>query len=420
MLPSNPFTPNAPMVPQYFAGRIEEIVKIQAALNQTRHGKSQHILLTGERGIGKTSLALYARYMAANPNILPEADFKYATAYYTVERGQTLVDVCRGLTSRQLSSIDQSLARVCVEKLKSLKLHFAVSVPGIGEIKVDPERPPELKARLYADFEKAIEEAWDQIKTEYNGILLVVDEIHNLKTFDGAGSFFKVVSEAWAVDGYRNAMFAIIGLPNVPVEISKDDPSAPRIFSYVELKRMTREECLDILHRCTKSAGKSIETRAAESIATWSGGFPYFLHQLGYDAFEKDQDGVITAEDVSMGLRASLVQFERMFFGQLYKSIEGQQKQKIVDSLATAYSNPVTAGELSRTLKIKNVHQYLKPLEKEGIVEKFKSGYRLTSELLSVYVFARTGVDSAPGSFDSVTKYPSSKALFFMDRARKP
>src|SRR5580704_7970289 len=69
-----------------------------------------------------------------------------------------------------------------------------------------------------------------RLHSTYNGILLVVDEIHNLKTFEGIGSFFKVVSEAWAVDGYRNTMFAVIGLPDVPVSISKDDPSAPRIF----------------------------------------------------------------------------------------------------------------------------------------------------------------------------------------------
>ena len=51
---ANPFTPNSPIDPQYFAGRLDEVYKVQAALNQTRHGKTQHILLTGERGIGKT------------------------------------------------------------------------------------------------------------------------------------------------------------------------------------------------------------------------------------------------------------------------------------------------------------------------------------------------------------------------------
>jgi len=394
------------MLPEYFAGRIGEVMKIQSALNQTRHGNTQHILLTGERGIGKTSLAIYARYIAQTPNPVLKSDFKYATAYYTVERDQSLVDVCRGLTSKLLSSVEQGLAKACLEKLKHLKLHFSINVPGIAEIKVDPDKSVEVKARLYADFEKAIEEAWDHIKGEYNGILLIVDELHNLKTFEGAGSFFKVVSEAWAVDGYRNAMLAAIGLPNVPADISKDDPSAPRIFSYVELKRMTTQECLDILHKCIAQSGKRIDENAARKIATLSGGFPYFLHQLGYDAFDKDRDDIITEEDVHIGLRSSLVQFERMFFGEIYKSIEGKQKQKIVDALAVAYANPKTALELGKALRIQNVHQYLKPLEKDGIVDRVKSRYRLSSELLSVYVQARTSANADKSPFETVTKYP--------------
>jgi Holliday junction resolvasome RuvABC ATP-dependent DNA helicase subunit len=130
--PANPFTPNSPIDPQHFAGRIDEVIKIQAALNQTRHGKTQHILLTGERGIGKTSLGLYARYIAQNPNDVLSTDFRYVTAYYTVEREQSLVDVCRGLTTKLLQNVEQGLAKKCTERLKKLKLHFAIHVPSGG------------------------------------------------------------------------------------------------------------------------------------------------------------------------------------------------------------------------------------------------------------------------------------------------
>jgi Cdc6-like AAA superfamily ATPase len=405
-IPPNPFTPNAPIDPEYFAGRIGEVVKIQSALNQTMHGKTQHILLAGERGIGKTSLGLYARYIAKQPNPVLKTEFRYATAYYTVERDQSLVDVCRGLATRLLQNIDESLAKKCTDRLKKLKLHFAIHVPGLAEINVDPQALPEVESRLYADFEKAIEEAWDELKNTYNGILLVVDEIHNLGTFKGVGAFFKVVSEAWAVDGYRNAMFAVIGLPNVPTDISDDDPSAPRIFSHVELKRMTTEECLNIVRNCITKSGKSITDDAAAAIATRSGGFPYFLHQLGYDAYEQDSDEKIDMDDLNLAFSTSLTQFERMFFGGLYKSVEGRQKQKIVDALASCYSSPRTAAELARTLKIKNVHQYLKPLEKDGIVERAKSRYRLTSELLSIYVQARIGAGSDRVKLQVMSKYP--------------
>jgi AAA ATPase domain len=382
----NPFIPNQPIDPDYFGGRLEEVNKVTSALNQTRHGKTQNILIAGERGIGKTSLAFFARHAAENPNFIRDSDFRFATAYYTIERGQTLEDVCAGLTSKLLEKIDTGLASACIEKLKSLKLHFGVHVPGIGEIKVDPSSEGKEKTRLFADFEKAVEEAWDTVKDTHNGILFVIDELHNLSSFDGVGSFFKVVTESWAADGYRNAMFLVIGLPHIPAQISLDDLSAPRVFSFVELKRMTQEESVAILNRCLASSDKKIDNSSLATIAKWAGGFPYFLHQLGYDAFDVDSDGVIDVDDVASGLIKSLTHFERMSFGQMYKSVEGKQKQKIVDALAETFDKPKTAMELQKKLSIKNIHQYLKPLEKDGIVELVDKRYRLSSELLSIYV----------------------------------
>jgi AAA ATPase domain len=382
----NPFNPNQPIDPDYFEGRMDEIKKALAALVQTRNGKTQHILVTGDRGIGKTSLAIYTRFVAMRPNEILKTDFEFATAYYTVERGQSLADVCEGLTSKLLESVGGNIAQKCFEKLKNLKLHFGVHVPGLGEIGVEPEREKHVKTRLYGDFEKAVKESWDTIKETKNGILLILDEVHNLGTFEGVGSFFKVVSEAWAVDGYRNLMFLVVGLPNIAVDISQDDPSAPRIFTYVELTRMTETESLAVIQRCLSETPKKIDDAAAKWLVKTSGGYPFFLHQIAYDSFDTDTDDRITIEDAASGVLQSLVQFERMFFGKLYKSVEGKQKQKIVDSLAEHFSAPQGATALEKELKIKNIHQYLRPLEKDGIVEKTTGGYRLSSELLSIYV----------------------------------
>ena len=382
---TNPFTPHRPIDPEYFAGRISEVEKATAAINQTRHKRTQNILLTGERGIGKTSLALYARYVAAQPNEILKTDFRFATAYYTIERNQNLADVCRGLTSKLLDGVERGLAHECWEKLGKLGLHFSIYVPGIGELGVAPS-PGEEQKYLHADFVKAVEESWDALKETHNGILLIIDELHNFADFAGVGAFFKVISEAWAVDGYQQIMLLVVGLPQVSMKISKDEPSAPGIFSYVELKRMTEKESLAILNRCLSGTGKRMEDQPAKLIARRSGGFPYFLHQLGYDAFEVDTDGVIDKQDVERGLIRSLIQFERMFFGQMYKSIEGKHKQKIVDDLAGKLNVPCAPAELERRLKIKNIHQYLKALEQDGIVEKLDGVYRLSSDLLAIYV----------------------------------
>lgn len=256
---ANPFTPHQPIHPDYFAGRIDEVLKINTALNQTRHGRTQHVLLAGERGIGKTSLALYARYLAKEPRQILGTDFNFATAYYAAERNQTLTDVCRGLTAKLFDDVDRGVAQRCLQKLKTLGLHFSLQVPGAGEFEVSKPQEGQSEEFLQADFVKAVEEFWDECGKTHQGILLIIDELNNLKSFAGVGSFFKVVSEAWAVDGYRQIIFMVIGPPPISTKISEDDRSAPRIFTYVELSRMTEEESLSILNKCISGTGKRFD-----------------------------------------------------------------------------------------------------------------------------------------------------------------
>jgi hypothetical protein len=382
----NPFNPNQPIDPNYFEGRMDEVHKAIGALLQTRNSKTQHLLIAGERGIGKTSLALYTRHVAMEPNQTLKTDFRFASAFYTVERGQNLTQVCEGLASRLLGSVETGVAQKCLEKLKTLKLHFGVHVPGVGQISVDPVDEKQSSTRLYGDFEKAVREFWDEIKESYNGILLILDETHNLDSPEGLGAFFKVVSESWTVDNYRNIMFVVVGLPKVAADISDDDPSAPRIFAYVELSPMTESESLAVIARCLSGTNKTIDEDAAKYIVRNSGGYPFFLQQLGYDAFNQDTDNRIDKSDAYLAVIQSLIHFDRMVFGRMYRSVEGKQKQKIVDALADHFDFPLSAKELEKQLRIKNIHQYLKPLEEQGIVQKVAARYRLSSRLLSTYV----------------------------------
>jgi hypothetical protein len=70
----------------------------------------------------------------------------------------------------------------------------------------------------------------------------------------------------------------------------------------------------------------------------------------------------------------------------MYKSVEGKVKQKIVDRLAEGENFPQAPKQLAKELKVKNVHQYLSALEQDNIVEKVDGSYRLSSNLLAIYV----------------------------------
>jgi hypothetical protein len=61
---TNPFRPNSPVSPGMFVGRLDELGALEQSLVQTRAGQPKHFMVTGERGIGKTSLLNYLRWVA--------------------------------------------------------------------------------------------------------------------------------------------------------------------------------------------------------------------------------------------------------------------------------------------------------------------------------------------------------------------
>lgn len=53
----SPFQPYTPVKPEFFKGREEIIKKILRYLNKSMKCDVQHSFLTGEKGMGKTSIA---------------------------------------------------------------------------------------------------------------------------------------------------------------------------------------------------------------------------------------------------------------------------------------------------------------------------------------------------------------------------
>ncbi|TAJ99294.1 MAG: ATP-binding protein, partial [Candidatus Manganitrophaceae bacterium] len=60
----NPFKPNYPISPGMFVGRLSEIERLETHLLQTRAGNPSNFMITGERGIGKSSLLNYFKFVA--------------------------------------------------------------------------------------------------------------------------------------------------------------------------------------------------------------------------------------------------------------------------------------------------------------------------------------------------------------------
>ena len=102
MRPLNPFDPSRPIDPLKFVGRRGEIRELETALIHAKNDKPRHFLITGERGVGKTSFFDYIRNKASSHD--QAGGYNFAVVDFAVNKQTTKLDLARALKS-QLSAI---------------------------------------------------------------------------------------------------------------------------------------------------------------------------------------------------------------------------------------------------------------------------------------------------------------------------
>lgn len=66
----NPFNPQLPARPNFFVGREPEITEFEKYLIQTTHGSPMNMSITGNRGMGKTSIMMKFEQIATDQGCL--------------------------------------------------------------------------------------------------------------------------------------------------------------------------------------------------------------------------------------------------------------------------------------------------------------------------------------------------------------
>lgn len=312
MLPRiNPFRPNSPVPPGAFVGRIREIEALEAALLQTRAGRPKNFMVTGERGIGKTSLLDYIRFVARGDIKLGEEKLNFLVVSTDVEPGTTRLALVRKIErglQRELAETEQ--ARTLFRDLWAFAQRIEAGGASIRENREadDPETVlDEFCYSLARTVTRVCSNDPGPFGTRYDGVLLLLDECDNGSEQLGLGSFLKLLSERTQRHGCEHLMIGIAGLPNLREVLRDSHASSLRLFDETALDRLTKLEVGAIIDLCLEHANRdnadktTIEEAAKEFLINLSEGFPHFVQQLGYCAFAADTDCVINEDDVTNG-----------------------------------------------------------------------------------------------------------------------
>lgn len=306
----NPFKPNSPVPPGMFAGRLNEINALEYGLYQTKNGNSANFLITGERGIGKSSLLSLIKPTANGEIKSPDYElFNFVVVNTVISNKSTLISFIKLIErnlKREIGKIEK--IRSFLDDTWSFVQRLRIMDSGIDKTQVNDELD-----LIIDDFAYSLSETCKRISTPENGeeakdgMVIFVDEADNACEDLHIGYFFKVVSELLQQNGCENIMFIVAGLPDVVEKLSISHESSIRIFTQLVINELNPEDRKYVVNRGLEVGNDkndeqtTITSDARNTISTLSEGYPHFIQQFAYSAFEANTDGEINSEDVGNG-----------------------------------------------------------------------------------------------------------------------
>jgi len=308
-----------------FEGRIPEIDTIERCLYQAKNGNPIHFLIQGERGIGKSSLFVVIDVIASGEADTGEDRFRFLVISVDLGGTGTQIDIVR--------AIGRELKRV-MDSRQALKARAQAFWNWLSGWEV-------LGVRYHRDFEVFDPlEATDtlvgnlatlcaDLKDEIDGVLILIDEADRPGEQAGLGALCKLFTERLTRLGCSNVILGLAGLPTLLAQLRNSHESSPRIFTTMLLEPLLDHERKNVIRKGLEQANKknadkvSIDDPALTLLASMSEGYPHFIQEFAYSAFEASKDRTIDVNDVLMGAYAengALWQLGDKYFSAMYHS----------------------------------------------------------------------------------------------------
>lgn len=351
---ANPYAPGAGQRPPELAGRDRELHAFDVVLERVSRGRPERsLVLTGLRGVGKTVLLNALRSAAVRRGwgtgkleARPDTALRRPLA-------AALHQAVRELSGRNRAEADEVLGVVKAFALRSAepgvrlrdRWHAGIDVPAAtgradsGDIEIDLVELLTDVAGLAAASGK--------------GVAVCIDEMQDLLPEDVSA----LCAAAHELSQQGLPLIVVgAGLPHLPAVLSASKSYSERLFRYLRIDRLEREQADRALRAPATEEGADFTDDALGALYAATDGYPYFVQAYGKAVWDVAPASPITAEDVAVAAPQAEAELAVGFFGSRYERATPAEREYMRamadlgrDSGDGAVPTSAVARELGRT-----------------------------------------------------------------------
>lgn len=324
MTAANPFAPGFGTTPPLLVGRRDDLRDFESAFDDGVNSPFRTVLVTGNRGAGKTVLLNAFEDIARRRgwHVLSETLSPGLGRRVLLDHiPRTLIELDGGARGARLTGITSPFGGVSWEGA--------------------PER--NSASTLRGSLQTLVEHA----EQAGSGVLLTLDEIHT-SNMDELRDI-AITAQHLRREG-RQFMFVGAGLPtSVSDLLSGDVLTFMRRAERMTLGAVSMDDVRDALRVPIEQFGRRIEPDALDYAAEATGGYPFLIQQVGYAAW-RSTDGVIRLANAAFAADEARRKVGRLVAGPAVHDLSPVDRSFLV--AMSVDDGPSRMGDITQRLRV--------------------------------------------------------------------
>lgn len=379
MIPeTSPFSPRQLAPIESFVGRIREIERLSSMVKASTQGKFRIGFVSGERGIGKSSLASFVRHLS-------EHESQVAGCHVFLGGVDNLKEMIRRTFDRLLK---ESMGKPWHEQFRNF---FGNRVRKVGLFGVTLElslKDSDL-ATLAHDFVPTVTRLLDSLKGHKKTLFLILDDINGLASSEAFANWLKSTVDEISTSRRKIPLCILtVGREERRQELVSKQPSLARVFELIDVAPWSDDEAMDFFRKSFDAGGAKVADSDVHQLVRFTGGLPVLAHEIGDAVWRMARGLQIDSREVRKGIltAADLIGW-KLLQPQVFRAIRNEfghsKHRKIWNAPRMHFQRSELLKHLSSD-ETRVMDNSLRRMKRFGVLEtdsKVKGGYRFSNLL---------------------------------------